>query len=110
MSQPHGPYSEGSFMNPGPAPRPPTDRPRLALTPNVNNVAGNMSQLSLQSPGPGGSTTSLQRSMTDFGSSRNESSAVKSGWAKVKEEGGFMKGVFWSEKFLVLREKALDFQ
>jgi len=48
--------------------------------------------------------------MTDFGSSRNESSAVKSGWAKVKEEGGFMKGVFWSEKFLVLREKALDFQ
>ena len=103
-------YSEGSFMNPGPAPRPPTDRPRLALTPNVNNVAGNMSQLSLQSPGLGSSTSSLQRSMTDFGSSRNESSAVKSGWAKVKEEGGFMKGVFWSEKFLVLREKALDFQ
>jgi len=102
-------YSEGSFMNPGPAPRPPTDRPRLALTPNVNNVAGNMSQLSLHSPGPGASA-SLQRSMTDFGSSRNESSAVKSGWAKVKEEGGFMKGVFWSEKFLVLREKALDFQ
>jgi hypothetical protein len=96
-------------MNPGPAPRPPTDRPRLALTPNVNNVAGNMSQLSLQSPGPGASV-SLQRSMTDFGSSRNEHSAVKSGWAKVKEEGGFMKGVFWSEKFLVLREKALDFQ
>lgn len=97
-------------MNPGPAPRPPTDRPRLALTPNVNNVAGNMSQLSLSSPGLNGSTPSLQRSMTDFGSSRSESSAVKSGWAKVKEEGGFMKGVFWSEKFLVLREKALDFQ
>lgn len=97
-------------MNPGPAPRPPTDRPRLALTPQVNNVAGNMSQLSLSSPGFSSSTSSLQRSMTDFGSSRSESSAVKSGWAKVKEEGGFMKGVFWSEKFLVLREKVLDFQ
>jgi hypothetical protein len=97
-------------MNPGPAPRPPTDRSRHVLTPNVSNVTANMSQISLQSAGPNSSTTSLQRSMTDFGSSRSESSAVKSGWAKVKEEGGFMKGVFWSEKFLVLREKALDFQ
>lgn len=102
-------YSAGQFMNPGPAPRPPTDRPKLGLTPQVNNVAGNMSQLSLASSA-NSSQTSLTRSMSDYGQANNDSSVMKSGWAKVKEEGGFMKGVFWSEKFLVLKEKQLDFQ
>lgn len=98
-------------MNPGPAPRPPTDRPRLGLTPQVNNVAGNMSNMSLNSPSfASSSSTLINRSMTDFGQLSDGTSAFKSGWAKVKEEGGFMKGVFWSEKFLVLREKQLDFQ
>ncbi|KAL1302460.1 hypothetical protein AAFC00_002852 [Neodothiora populina] len=104
-------YASGQFMNPGPAPRPPTDRPRLALTPQVNNVAGNMSSMSLNSPSLNASTPSLNRSMTDFGQmAGGDAATFKSGWAKVKEEGGFMKGVFWSEKFLVLREKQLDFQ
>ena len=34
---------------------------------------------------------------------------VKDGWAKVKEEGGGFMKAFWSERFLVLREKQLDF-
>lgn len=96
-------------MNPGPAPRPPTDRAKVNPTPQANNGAGNLSQLSLASSA-NSSQTSLSRSMSDFGLANNDSSVVKSGWAKVKEEGGFMKGVFWSEKFLVLKEKQLDFQ
>lgn len=105
-------YSAGQFMNPGPAPRPPNERPKLGLTPQVNNVAGNMSSMSLNSPSFTSSTgsTAINRSMTEFGQMTNENSTFKSGWAKVKDEGGFMKGVFWSEKFLVLREKQLDFQ
>lgn len=72
-----------------------------------------MSSLSLNSPSimtP--APSAITRSMSDIGSfAGSESSAFKSGWAKVKEEGGFMKGgLFWSEKFLVLREKQLDFQ
>lgn len=41
--------------------------------------------------------------------SNGENTVVKHGQAKVKEEGaGFMKQ-FWNERFLVLREKQLDF-
>lgn len=93
-------------MNPGPAPAPPIDRfPRINFTPAVNNVPGNFSAMSLNSGGSyGGSTTSLIRS--------NDKSApfgvVKEGWARIKEEG-FMKSVFWTEKWLVLRDKQLDF-
>ncbi|KAK8213170.1 Protein kinase [Zalaria obscura] len=100
-------YTPGQFMNPGPAPRPPTG-PRLNLTPQVNNVAGNMAGMSLHSPSANSSSTSLNRSMTDF-SQMGTDNPAKEGWAKVKEEGGFMKGVFWSEKYLVLKEKQLDF-
>ncbi|KAK0302730.1 Protein kinase [Friedmanniomyces endolithicus] len=56
----------------------------------------------LNSPSSG----SLHRVGTDAGS---ELTVVKDGWAKVKEEGdGFLKP-FWDERFLVLREKQLDF-
>lgn len=97
----HRIYRPDQFMNPGPAPRPPTDRPRLALTPQVYNVAGNsLSGTTLNSP--------VQSGMSRTETSNGEFGVVKEGWAKVKEEGGFMK-VFWSEKFLVLREKQLDF-
>ncbi|KAF2488599.1 Pkinase-domain-containing protein [Lophium mytilinum] len=100
-------YSRDQFMNPGPAPRPPTDRPRLALTPNTNNLPGNMSGLSLQSPGFNNSSTSLlQRTQSE--KSMGTYQVVKDGWAKVKDEGLF-KGMIWSDKFLVLREFQLDF-
>ena len=94
-------------MNPGPAPRPPTDRPKpnLSLTPSVTNLPGNMSQLSM-SPSSTHSSSSLilrQNSGEGGGTYR----VVKDGWAKVKEEGGFMK--FWSDRYLVLREHQLDF-
>lgn len=93
-------------MNPGPAPKPPTG-PRLNLTPQVNNIAGNVAGMSLNSPSSNSSSTSLNRINTEFGQMGVDQ--VKEGWAKVKEEGGFMKGVFWSEKYLVLRQNQLDF-
>jgi serine/threonine-protein kinase CLA4 len=43
------------------------------------------------------------------GSSNGEFTVVKDGWAKVKEEGGGFMKAFWNERFLVLREKQLDF-
>ena len=97
-------------MNPGPAPRPPTDRPKLNLTPNTQ-VHGNPNLRNLTSV----STSSLASPITatstrgpGFDSIVGESTVVRDGWAKVKEEGGgFMK--FWNERFLVLREKQLDF-
>lgn len=96
-------------MNPGPAPRPPTDRPRLNLTPSVSSLPGSVSALSLQTP-TNASTTSLglARSNTEKSSS-GAYSVVKDGPAKVKEEGGLLRGLVFNDRWLVLREYQLDF-
>lgn len=104
-------YRPDQFMNPGPAPRPPTDRPKLNLTPQQYQTPGNpnlvhlsnLSGTTLNSP----SSSSLPRTRTE--GSNGEFTVVKDGWAKVKEEGGGFMKAFWNERFLVLREKQLDF-
>lgn len=106
-------YRPDQFMNPGPAPRPPTDRPKLNLTPNVAQTPGNphlrqlnnVSTPTLSSP----TTSTMIRKDTGFDSIQGEWTVVKDGWAKVKEEGGGFMKAFWNERFLVLREKQLDF-
>jgi serine/threonine-protein kinase CLA4 len=101
----HSLYSPGQFMNPGPAPRPPTERPRLALTPTVSSLPGSMSNLNLQSNNA--SSTSLVRSKTEAFAGAD--SIVKEGFAKVKEDGGLFKSFVWNDRFLVLREHQVDF-
>lgn len=95
-------------MNPGPAPRPPTDRPRLALTPNTSNtLPGNMAGLSLQSPALSNSSQmSLVRTQSD--KSFSSTAMVKEGMVKVKDEGLF-KSLVWADRWLVLREFELNF-
>lgn len=54
----------------------------------------------------GSKPQSFSRSDTSLG---GDNPIIKDGFAKVKEEGaGFMKQ-FWNERFLILREKQLDF-
>ncbi|KAM7220755.1 Pkinase domain containing protein [Rhypophila decipiens] len=110
MSAQNNIYTSGQFMNPGPAPRPPTDKPRLGLTPNTN-LPGSMSNLSLRSPASStysGSTIALPISRQ---SSANDGmggvAIIKQGWANVKES----KNLFnpWKNKFLILRKESLDF-
>ena len=100
-------------MNPGPAPRPPGDRPKLNLTPSLPS---NMSSMSLNSAGSissnatttVGSTTSLPLSrVPTMGNGQGGMAIAKQGYAKVKEDG--IRGVWWSTKYLVLREQTLDF-
>lgn len=110
----HSIYGAGQFMNPGPAPRPPTDRPRLNLMPSTTSVPGNMSQLSLHSPSlrsadtyPGGaSSPSFSRSttLTDNAGGSGGVAVIKEGAAKCKE------GLLWKSRYLVLRAFQLDFQ
>lgn len=113
-------YRPDQFMNPGPAPRPPTDRPRLALTPNTN-LPGSMSNMTLNSPmarpGPPqygsstytGSTISLpiarQTSSSTDGS--GGLAVIKQGWATVKENRNFINP--WKQRYLILRKEVLDF-
>ncbi|USW51563.1 Putative serine/threonine-protein kinase, active [Septoria linicola] len=109
-NQPNTLYRPDQFMNPGPAPAPPTDRrPKVTLTPNVYNTPGNPNLKYLGSNDSDSSLGGSQSSLGRTGTSNGDMTVVKDGWAKVKEDGGgFMKS-FWNERFLVLREKQLDF-
>ena len=101
-------YRPDQFLNARPAPEPPTAKPKLGLTPSAYaQTPGNPNLIHLQTNALNSPTSgSLHRIGTD---SHSELTVVKDGWAKIKEEGGgFMKG-FWNERFLVLREKQLDF-
>lgn len=102
-------------MNPGPAPRPPTDRPRLNLTPSTANLPGNMSQMSINSPITRTTTSTYSGSTVSLPLSRPSTSmdgqggvaVIKEGWASVKEGKNFISP--WKQKWLILRKENLDF-
>ncbi len=104
-------YTPGQFMNPGPAPRPPTDRPRLNLTPSTSNIPGNMSQLSINSPITRTATSTYTGSTVSLPLQKPESQGgvaiIKEGWASVKEGKNFIQP--WKQKWLILRKEQLDF-
>lgn len=99
-------------MNPGPAPRPPTNAPRLNYTPAINGIPGNMSALSInsassaQSNPSASSWTHINRS--DLTPTRGPLSVIKEGQAMVKDDG-LVSSFLAQKKYLVLREDKLDF-
>ena len=101
-------------MNPGPAPRPPTDRPRLNLTPNAN-LPGSMANMAI-SPIRSTATSTYTGSTISLPIARQQSNNTdglggvavkKEGWASVKESKNFITP--WKQKYLVLRKDSLDF-
>lgn len=102
-------------MNPGPAPRPPTDRPRLNLTPSTVGLPGNMSQMSIASPITHTATSTYAGSTVPLPLARSQSnvdnlgglSIIKEGWASVKENKNLLQ--IWRNKYMILRKDALDF-
>ncbi|EED18465.1 protein kinase (Chm1), putative [Talaromyces stipitatus ATCC 10500] len=112
MASSHGNvYSADQFMNPGPAPRPPTDRPRLTTVPSSPSVATSFNQMTLNSPStptlsifPNTSNLSLAQSK---GSQANQGVAViKEGYVRCKEDKFLAQ---WNQRYLILREFRLDF-
>ena len=107
-------YAPDQFLNPGPAPRPPTDRPRLGLMPSTAGIPGNqvpvshpyMTNASNRSTGaPSGyETPSLSRTTTMNDIGFGGVAIIKEGPARCKE------GILWKTRFLVLRAHQLDFQ
>src|SRR5690625_2890683 len=100
-------------MNPGPAPKPPTERPRLNLTPNTSNVPGNFNHHSVQSPGtPAYSSTFSNSSTLTLNQSKSSQggqggvAVIKEGYVRCKEDK-FLAG--WNQRYLVLREFRIDF-
>ncbi|KAM6539746.1 Protein kinase [Fusarium falciforme] len=107
-------YTSGQFMNPGPAPRPPTDRPRLNLTPNAN-LPGSMANMAI-SPIRSTATSTYTGSTISLPIARQQSNNTdglggvaikKEGWASVKESKNFIQP--WKQKYLILRKESLDF-
>ncbi|KAI5868049.1 Pkinase-domain-containing protein [Durotheca rogersii] len=101
-------------MNPGPAPRPPTDRPRLNLTPNTN-LPGSMTNV-VSSPITRTAASTYTGSTISLPLARERSNqmdglggvaVIKEGWAHVKESRNFIQP--WKQKYLILRKEALDF-
>ncbi|QPH01908.1 hypothetical protein C2857_006112 [Epichloe festucae Fl1] len=110
----NGVYSAGQFMNPGPAPKPPSDRPRLNLTPSTN-LPGNMANMAI-SPIRSTATSTYTGSTISLPIARQQSNSMdgmggvavkKEGWASVKESKNFIQP--WKQKYLILRKESLDF-
>lgn len=100
-------------MNPGPAPKPPVDRPRLNVMPATANLPGNMSQLSIKSPSLHSTTTYAGESMTPTASrSSTLTDAYGNGGVTIIKEGHTKcrDGLLWKNRYLVLRALQLDFQ
>ncbi|KAH3127534.1 hypothetical protein KXW09_004116 [Aspergillus fumigatus] len=108
-------YSADQFMNPGPAPRPPTDRPKLSLPSNPSGVATSFSQMSLNSPStPGSANLSLFPNTSSPSLSQTKTNqtgqggvaVVKEGYVRCKEDKFLAT---WNQRYLILREFRLDF-
>lgn len=101
-------------MNPGPAPQPPTSKPRLNLIPN-SNLPGSMANMAMSpirstaSSTYSGSTISLPISRQQSSNADGQGGVAikKEGWASVKENKNFIQP--WKQKFLILRKESLDF-
>lgn len=119
MSSSSGGFAPGQFNEPRSAPRPPTDRPRLNITPTIHNLPGNMQNMSLNSPAPSlrsastlpynSSSTSvpLKNIVSNNATDSNGMAVIKEGLATVKDGKTFLNP--WRQKYLVLRKDVLDF-
>ena len=112
MSWLHSLYGPGQFMNPGPAPRPPTDRPRLNLMPSTIGIPGNMSQLSLHSQSSAGRSMSDLSHTSSFPRSTSSMNNEGTGGVAILKEGPARckEGLLWKQRYLVLRSFKLDIQ
>ncbi|KAK4169242.1 putative serine/threonine-protein kinase CLA4 [Cladorrhinum sp. PSN259] len=98
-------------MNPGPAPRPPQEKPRLGLMPNVN-LSGSMSSMTLASPATStysGTTIALPISRQGSNITMDGSGGlaiIKQGPVGLPSKFGFPR---WKQRYLILRKDVLDF-
>ncbi|KAF9884274.1 Protein kinase [Aspergillus nanangensis] len=105
-------YSPDQFMNPGPAPRPPAERPKLNLPSNPSSVATSFSQMTLNSPStpnlslfPSTSSPALAHTKTNQ-SGQGGVAIIKEGYVRSKEDKFLAT---WNQRYLILREFRLEF-
>lgn len=108
----HSMYSPDQFMNPGPAPRPPTERAHLSTVSTSPSVATSFNQMSLNAPStptlsifPNTSSLSLSQSKGSQGNNPGVA-VIKEGYVRCKEDKFLAQ---WNQRYLILREFRLDF-
>ena len=110
-------YAPGQFMNPGPAPKPPTDTPRrldlqraatsIAPVPTFDSMSLGPSSPAILTPNqPFFSNSSSVSLASSKPTVTNASTIVKEGHVRCKEDK-FLAG--WNQRYLILREYRLDF-
>ncbi|KAK9492830.1 kinase-like domain-containing protein [Lipomyces doorenjongii] len=87
--------SNSAFMNPGPAPAPPVNRPPLATKASASNVQVLPSNRIFS---PVSATGGLNLGL--------KGQIIKQGWASVKEDG--LRSFIWTKKYLMLRDSSVD--
>ncbi|EHY57065.1 Protein kinase [Exophiala dermatitidis] len=115
-SQENGFYSAGQFMNPGPAPRPPTDRPRhidlqrsnttLATTTFDTMSYGAPSSPAISTPNAPFFSNGSSLSLSTTGKTSGSITIIKEGHVRCKEDKFLAQ---WNQRYLILREFRLDF-
>ena len=108
-------YTTDQFTNPGPAPRPPAERPKLNIPTDPSSTATSFGQMSLSSPSTPGSgnlslfpnTSSPALSHTKTNQSGQGGVAIiKEGYVRSKEDKFLAT---WNQRYLILREFRLEF-
>jgi len=108
-------FSDSSFLNPGPAPRPPTTQSQssrqISASSPIHTQHASISTMNTSSPYA--SSTNLI-TVGSNGSAQNGGNSpvsnlgdIRKGWGSVKEDG--IKSLIWQKKYMVLREISLDF-
>ena len=97
-------------MNPGPAPRPPTDKPRLGIMPNMS-ISSSMSGMTLVSPASSTySASTMSLPISRQGSSGFDGAGglaiIKQGYVGLPSKNPFQQ---WKSRYLILRQDILDF-
>jgi serine/threonine-protein kinase CLA4 len=108
-------YGPDQFMNPGPAPKPPTARPAQLERSNSALPTSTFDSMSLGPTSPPAITpntpyfansSSLSLSNSNKTSSSGQVTIIKEGHVRCKEDK-FLAG--WNQRYLILREFRLDF-
>ncbi|KIW76066.1 hypothetical protein Z517_10811 [Fonsecaea pedrosoi CBS 271.37] len=113
----NGFYSSGQFMNPGPAPRPPTDRPRhLELQRSTTSIptstfesmslGGGPASPAISTPSAPYFSNGSSLSLSTNGKPSGPVTIIKEGHVRCKEDKFLAQ---WNQRYLILREFRLDF-
>lgn len=100
-------FPQHAFLNPGPAPLPPGERPSESLPKSGSNAS-----LSNHDNNSATSSSAYESASNSGGGSSNASGlknrVLKQGWTSVKEDGSMR--FMWTKKYLVLKDNSLEFQ